>query len=98
MSDEKTFEIGEIVKWKGSSIEEEWGYGIVLEPENLITYGTYSYSAENEVVDPYYSLANLPIVEVTLYCFKTQRTVKIYRSPEEIPFLIKKIDFSQKSS
>ena len=95
-----TYELGEIIRWKSSPVEE-FDYGMVIKRGHIITTGVYSLEDRlTELVDngdtqlPH----NEALMAITVYSFRDQRVMTIYRSPEDLPLYIEKVKFSKKNT
>lgn len=101
MSDENTYKLGDIVRWKDSKIIGSYEYGMVIKEPEIVSGGTYRFV--NEIVEMFdindsSFITTEPIIALTVFSFGEQRVITIYRNPEDIPYHIEKVDFIEKSS
>lgn len=97
MSD--TFKLGDIIRWKYNGLEEKFQYGLVIAPESLIRHGSYTFASLGPDLDAVpLELSKLPIRSITVFSFSAQKIITIYQNPEDVPLLIEKVDFPEKTS
>ena len=101
MSDKDDYKLGDIVRWKDSKVMESYEYGMIIKAPEIVYGGTYRFAGEIvefvDVANSTFTETN-PILSLTIYSFGEQRVVTIYRNPEDIPYQVEKVDFSEKSS
>lgn len=101
MSDENTYKLGDIVRWRDSKIIGSHEYGMVIKKPEVVSGGTYKFV--NEVVEVFgvsdsSFIETHPFISLTVFSFGEQRVITLYRNPEEIPYQIEKVDFIEKST
>ena len=101
MKKDDTYKLVDIVRWKDSKIIEGYEYGMVIKAPSIVRGGVYKFA--NEVIeildiqDSSFAIEE-PLMSVTVFSFGEQRVVTLYRNPQDIPYQIEKVDFSEKSS
>lgn len=101
MKKDDTYRLGDIVRWKDSKIIEGYEYGMVIKTPSIVRGGVYKFA--NEVIeildiqDSSFAIEE-PLMSVTVFSFGEQRVITLYRNPQDIPYQIEKVDFSEKSS
>ena len=101
MKKDDTYKLGDIVRWKDSKIIEGYEYGMVIKEPSVVQGGVYKFANEIieilDIQDSNFAIEE-PLVALTVFSFGEQRVITLYRNPEDIPYQVKKVDFSQKSS
>ena len=101
MENDDTYKLGDIVRWKDSKIIEGYEYGMVIKEPSVIRGGVYKFANEIieilDIQDSDFAIEQ-PLYALTVFSFGEQRVLTIYRNPEDIPYQIEKVDFSEKSS
>jgi gamma-glutamylcyclotransferase (GGCT)/AIG2-like uncharacterized protein YtfP len=101
MKKDDTYNLGDIVRWKDSKIIEGYEYGMVIKDPEVVSGGVYKFAEELievlDIQDSSFALQH-PLMAVTIFSFGEQRVITLYRNPEDVPYQIEKVDFSQKSS
>ena len=96
-----SFELGDIVRWEPSQIISkkliEYRYGMVIREPELIKGGEYFYGDREDGTDSNMTFIE-PMTAIMVFSFKEQKVRILYHNPEDIPLIIEKIDFSDKTS
>jgi hypothetical protein len=97
-----SFELGDIIKWGPTFMVEgvtpEESYGMVIRDMETVKGGKYSYGpiteSDGEIKMTYIE----PMSAITVFSFKEQKVVVLYRNPDDIPLSIEKVCFNNKKA
>ena len=94
------FKLGDIVRWRDSKMSQDYDFGMVIKEPHIITGGVYSMADHladiMDSIDDTFVMAE-PLSALTVFSFREQRVVVLYRNPEDLPLYIEKVTFSEKS-
>jgi hypothetical protein len=97
-----SFELGDIIKWGPTfmvgGVKSEESYGMVIRGTETIKGGKYSYGPFTETDGEIKMTYIEPMSAITVFSFKDQKVVTLYRNPDDIPLNIEKVCFNNKKA